>query len=400
MIFNYRAVSQDGQVIEGTFEADSETEVVTMLRSNNSIPLKIEQDIDTEKQIHIFKSKIKKRDLAIFCRQFYTMLDAGLGIVSVLDILANQTENLTLKESIQELHEEVQKGLALSDAMKQQSNIYPELLVNMVEAGEVSGNLDTIMLRMAVHYEKDYKLENKVKSALIYPIALIIVSVGVIIFMLTFVMPTFMEMFEQGGQELPALTQTLISISDFIRSKGYILLIALIAIIFGIRTFKQTENGRDFFDGLKIRIPGVKKMNTKIITARFTRTLSTLMASGISLVQSLQMVGKAIGNSVIEKRIINSVEEIRKGMTLSNAINNIEIFPPMVDSMVKIGEESGSLDEMLAKTADFYDEEVEVSIERMTTVLEPLLIVIMAGIIGFIVVSMALPMFDMYDVIQ
>ena len=163
----------------------------------------------------------------------------------------------------------------------------------MVDAGEVSGNLDTIMLRMAVHYEKDYKLENKVKSALIYPIALIIVSVGVIIFMLTFVMPTFMEMFEQGGQELPALTQTLISISDFIRSKGYILLIALIAIIFGIRTFKQTENGRDFFDGLKIRIPGVKKMNTKIITARFTRTLSTLMASGISLVQSLQMVGKA-----------------------------------------------------------------------------------------------------------
>lgn len=399
MIFNYRAVSQDGQVIEGTFEADSETEVVTMLRSNNSIPLKIEQDIDTEKQIHIFKSKIKKRDLAIFCRQFYTMLDAGLGIVSVLDILANQTENLTLKESIQELHEEVQKGLALSDAMKQQSNIYPELLVNMVEAGEVSGNLDTIMLRMAVHYEKDYKLENKVKSALIYPIALIIVSVGVIIFMLTFVMPTFMEMFEQGGQELPALTQTLISISDFIRSKGYILLIALIAIIFGIRTFKQTENGRDFFDGLKIRIPGVKKMNTKIITARFTRTLSTLMASGISLVQSLQMVGKAIGNSVIEKRIINSVEEIRKGMTLSNAINNIEIFPPMVDSMVKIGEESGSLDEMLAKTADFYDEEVEVSIERMTTAMEPILIVLMAGVVGFIVIAMALPMFDMANVI-
>ncbi len=400
MIFKYKAINQSGGILEGTYEASSEAEVISMLRNNKNIPLKIEEDLATEKQIQLFTKKIGKRDLAVFCRQFYTMLDAGIGIVKTLDILEKQTENKNFKVTIGNLHEEVQKGISLSDAMKKEGKIFPSLLVNMVEAGEVSGNLDAIMDRMATHYEKDYKLENKVKSSLIYPIALAVVSIAVVIFMLVFVFPTFIEMFESSGQELPGMTQTLINISNFIRSKWYILTTIIVGLVVGINVYKQTDDGRDAIDGLKIKFPGIKNTTIKIITARFTRTLSTLMSSGISLLQALEIVAKAIGNSVIEKRILNSVEDIRKGTTLGNAIKSVEVFPPMVDSMVRIGEESGALDDMLSKTADFYDEEVEVSLQRMTTVMEPIMLIFMAGIIGFIVISMALPMFEMANVIQ
>lgn len=400
MIFKYKAITQSGGILEGTYEASSEAEVISMIRNNKNIPIKIEEDLATEKQIQLFTKKIGKRDLAVFCRQFYTMLDAGIGIVKTLDILEKQTENKTFKATIGNLHEEVQKGIALSDAMKKEGKVFPSLLVNMVEAGEVSGNLDAIMDRMATHYEKDYKLENKVKSSLIYPISLAVVSVAVIIFMLTFVMPTFVGIFEEAGQELPGMTQTLINISNFIRSKWYILTAIIVGLVVGINVYKQTDDGRDAIDGLKIKFPGIKNTTTKILTARFTRTLSTLMSSGISLLQALEIVAKAIGNSVIEKRILNSVEEIRKGTTLGNAIKAVDIFPPMVDSMIRIGEEAGALDDMLSKTADFYDEEVEVSLQRMTTVMEPIMLIFMAGIIGFIVISMALPMFDMANVMQ
>lgn len=399
MVFNYKALTQSGETIEGTYEASSEAEVIAMLRTSDNIPLNIEEDIEKAKEITVFNKKVNKRDLAIFCRQFHTMLDAGVGIVRALDILFKQTENKSLKIALEFLHEEVQKGTALSQAMSDEKKTFPSLLVNMVEAGEVSGNLDEIMERMAIHYENEYKLENKVKSALIYPIVLAVVSISVVVIMLVFVMPTFMEMFESSGQELPGLTKALISISDFMVARWYIILGILVAIIVGLRIWSRTDEGAYAIDQVKIKFPGVKHTMIKLITARFTRTLSTLMSSGISLLQALQIVSKAIGNKVIEVRISESVDEIRKGMTLSNAIKNIDIFPVMVDSMVSIGEESGSLDEMLAKTADFYDEEVEVSLQRMTTLLEPIMIIFMAVIIGFIVIAMALPMFDMANVI-
>lgn len=398
MLFKYRALTQQGEIFEGTFEAKSESEVISMLRSNDNIPLSVEEDIETEKQINLFSKKVKKRELAVFCRQFYTMLDAGVGIVRTLEILGKQSENKTLTLAIDFLHEEVQKGTALSEAMSKEGKIFPTLLIYMVEAGEASGNLDEIMDRMAIHYEKEYKLENKIKSSLIYPMVLAVVSVVVIIFMLVFVMPTFMDMFESSGQELPALTLALVAVSDFMVARWYILLGTLVAIIIAFNIWKQTENGMLAIDNVKIKFPGLKNTMIKVVTARFTRTLSTLMSSGISLLKALELVGKAIGNKVIEKRISESVDEIRKGMTLSNAIRSIDIFPSMVDSMVNIGEESGALDDMLAKTADFYDEEVEVSLDRLTTVLEPIMLVFMAVVIGFIVIAMAMPMFDMANV--
>jgi type IV pilus assembly protein PilC len=399
MKFKYKAITSSGQKIEGVFNAASEEDVITMIKGNSYLPVKVERDIGQEAQIEIFKSKVKKKDLALFCRQFFTMLDSGLGIVKCLDILEMQTENKTLKPIIGEVNGDVQKGLSLSEAMNKYPDIFPTILTNMVEAGEVSGNLDAILERMAVHFEKENKLENKIRSSMVYPIALLVVSIAVVIFMITFILPTFTGMFAGSGVEIPWPTRVLLGMSDFIKSYWYILLGILGLMTFTITTFKKSEAGRAFFDGLKLKLPVIKGTTVKIITSRFTRTLSTLMDSGIPLIKSMEVVAKVVNNLPVEEKIEDGIEEIRKGVPLSRAIQNVGVFPPMVDSMIRIGEESGSLDEVLLKTADFYDEEVETSLTKLTTLIEPIMIVGMAIVIGFIVIAMYLPMFDMMKTI-
>jgi len=253
---------------------------------------------------------------------------------------------------------------------------------------------------MAVHFEKENKLENKIKSALIYPVVLAVVSIAVVIFLLVAVMPTFIGMFESSGQALPKPTQILLNISNWLTEYWYIFIPIVLALIVGFVLFKQTPTGINFVDTLKIKIPVIKDTNVKIITARFARTLSTLMSSGIPLLQSIEIVSRVVGNKIVHDRLEIASEDVRKGISLSRAINEVGIFPPMVDSMIKIGEESGSLDDILYKTADFYDEEVEVALQRMTSLMEPVMLVIMALIIGFIVIAMAMPMFDMVNTIQ
>ncbi|MDU5080049.1 type II secretion system protein F [Tissierella sp. P1] len=400
MIYRYKAVSQDGEMIEGYFEGSEKSDVLAMLKGNNYLTVSIEKDIEAEAQIDIFSSKVKKKDLAVFCRQFYTMLDAGIGIVKCIEILEKQSENKNLVKALGALYENVQKGFTLSEGMKKHPKVFPALLINMIEAGEVSGNLDTIMERMAVHFEKENKLENKIKSALIYPIALAVVSIAVVIFLLVAVMPTFIGMFESSGQALPVPTQVLLNISNWLTNFWYIFIVIVVGMIAGFGTFRQTPIGRNFLDTLKLKIPIVKDTNVKIITSRFTRTLSTLISSGIPLLQSIDVVAKVVGNKVVHDRLAIAAENVRKGVALSRAINEMGVFPPMVDSMIKIGEESGSLDDILYKTADFYDDEVEVALQRMTSLMEPLMLVVMAVVIGFIVIAMAMPMFDMVNTIQ
>lgn len=399
MKYKYRAIAKNGKTIEGVFEASNENEVIAMIKGNNYLPLQVERDVGAEAKFELFAQKVKKKDLAIFCRQFYTMLDAGLGIVKCLDIMILQTENKTLKKAVSDVTEDVQKGLTLSEAMKKHQLIFPTILVNMIEAGEVSGNLDSIMERMATHFEKENKLDKKVKGSMIYPSALIVVSVAVVIFMLVFVMPTFTGMFVGSGVPLPWPTQFLLNLSDSIKSYWYIYAGIVGLLVFGITTYKRTEEGRRFFDKMKLRIPVVKDTTKKIITSRFTRTLSTLMDSGIPLIRSMEVVSKVVNNLPVQDEINDSIEQIRKGVPLSRSIKDIGVFPPMVDSMIKIGEESGALDDILLKTADFYDEEVEAALHKMTTLIEPVLIVGMAVVIGFIVIAMYLPMFDMMQTI-
>ena len=399
MIFKYKAIANNGQRIEGVYEANTEADVVAMIKGNKYIPVEIERDVGTESQIEIFSKKVKKKDLAVYCRQFFVMVDSGLGIVQCLDILAVQTENKTLKKTTADVGEDVQKGLTLSEAMAKHPRVFPTILVSMVEAGEVSGNLDGIMERMAIHFEKENTIENKVKSAMIYPMVLAVVSVVVVIFMLVFVMPTFTGMFEGSDVPLPGPTKFLLNLSDSLRDYWYMYAGGLGLLAFGITTFLRTEDGIRVFDTIKLKLPVVKTTTAKVITSRFTRTLSTLMDSGIPLIKSMEVVSNVVNNVVVKDRLLDSIEQVRKGVPLSRSVMDIGVFPPMVDSMVKIGEESGSLDEVLLKTADFYDEEVEQSLTKLTSLLEPLMIVVMAVLIGFIVIAMYLPMFSMMDTI-
>lgn len=395
MVYKYKAISQGGEVIEGFFDGEKEADVLGMLRSNNYTPITIEKDLETEAKLDLFAPKVQKKDLAIFCRQFHTMINAGLGISPCIGILEKQSENKTLMKTLNVVNEDVQKGSTLSEGMRRHPKIFPFLLTNMVQAGEVSGNLDTIMERMAVHFEKEHKLENKIKSAMIYPMILAVVSISVVIFLLIAVMPTFIGMFESSGAALPLPTQILMNISEALRSYWYLFLGGLAMAVGGFAFYKKTPGGELTLDSIKLKIPIVKDSNVKVITSRFTRTLSTLMTSGIPLLESIEVVSQIVGNKVVENKLIDATEEISKGATLSRAIGEVGVFPPMMTSMIKIGEESGSLDDILYKTADFYDDEVEVALERLTTLMEPVMLVAMAVVIGFIVIAMALPMFDM-----
>lgn len=400
MQYKYKAVTENGQVIEGFYDAQNEQEVVTMLKSSNYMPMFIEETRDSGASKTLSFEKVKKKDLAVFCRQFYTMLDAGVTIVKCLDILEKQTENKLLKKAIENVYDNVQKGMTLSESMKNNGRVFPTILINMVEAGEVSGSLDIIMDRMAVHYEKEFKIENKIKGAMVYPIVLAIVSIAVVVFLMVAVMPTFIGMFEGSGVELPGPTKALLAMSDSLRNYWYIHLLLVCGLVFGIRLYAKTETGELLFDTIKLRIPIFKDANIKVATSRFTRTLSTLLSSGIPLLQALDIIVRVISNKYLGIKLENAKEEVRKGIPLSRTIKDIGVFPPMVDSMIKVGEESGAIDEILNKSADFYDEEVEISLQKMTELMQPLMVVVMALIVGFIVIAIALPMFDMVNTVQ
>src|SRR6056297_1003675 len=400
--FNYTALDDRGKKINGSYNAGSITEVIEMLKDKKYIPVDIKEKKSSSMELGSFDilSRVKVKDLAVFCRQFQVMLNAGVTIVSSMDILQAQTDKKVFKVIIQDLFEQVQKGATFSEALKSHKDVFPEIMISMVEAGEVSGNLDLIMERLSTHFEKEFKIENKVKGAMIYPIILVIAVVAVVIFLLTFVMPMFIGMFSGAGVELPMITQILLSMSDFLRSRWYILIGVIGGIIFIYKALMKEEKNRIRRDKFKLRLPIIKDVQVKVASSRFTRTLSTLMSSGVELMKSIEIVSRVTGNTYIATTLNEIKEDLRKGGTLSEPLRRYGIFPPMIPAMINIGEESGTIDEVLDKTADFYDEEVDAAINRMTTMLEPIMIVIMAVVVGFIVIAMLLPMFDMVKTVQ
>ena len=373
--FKYKAMKNDGTKTTGEYEANSRDDVMEMITSNGYYPLKVEEVIESA-TINIHK-KIKVKEISIFCRQMYTMLDAGVPLINALNLMSTQVTNKHLVEIVKELEEDVRKGEMLSNSMRKFPEAFPTLLTSMVESGEASGNLDEMFLRMSTHFEKENKINNKVKAAMIYPIILACVGVAALIVVMVFVMPTFVSLFDSSGAELPAATRLLIGLSSFM-SNHYLMVIGiLIAIIVGIIMYSKTESGIYFFAKLKISFPLIKDLNRKMIVSRFTRTLSTLLASGVSLVESLPIVSAVLNNVIAEDEVLKIRERVVKGEGLSTPIEDCELFPPMLSSMVRIGEESGALDDMLNKTADFYDEEVEQAIQTLTSMLEPIMIIIM-----------------------
>ena len=398
-LYKYKVINDVGKKIQGTFNANSKNEVLGMIKENGYYPIEVEEGRE-QKQFDMgdYFSKITTKDLAIMCRQFYTMLNAGSSMLNCLDILKDQTGNKKLRIALEEVYDDVQKGNTLSQSMEKQDKVFPYLFINMVQAGEVSGKLDTIMFRMTEHYEKENKINGKIKGAMVYPIILGFISISVVTFLLIFIMPTFVEMFD--GAALPLPTRIVIGIGDWIRTKWYIAIAIIILVSLGIKTVKTTEKGEIFIETFKLNMPLIKGTTQKIIVARFTRSLSTILASGIPLVSALEVVSGVVGNRLVQMKIIKAKDKVMKGIPLSTAISEIEIFPKMLYSMMKIGEESGTLDEILDKTANFYDDEVEEALQRMTTMIEPLMILVMGGLVGFIVIAMMLPMFDMVNHVQ
>lgn len=399
-VFKYKAMSNQGQKLDGSYTAKTKEEVIAMLKSNNYYPLSIEEERKDEIKISGSFTKVKIKDIAIFCRQFYTMLNAGASILASIDVLREQSANKKLRASLQDIYEQVQKGLTFSESMRNHEDVFPALLINMVESGEVSGNLDLVMLRMATHYEKENKLNSKIRGAMIYPIILSILSLSIVTFLLTFIMPVFVSMFTSSGVTLPLPTRIMLKLSSCVRNYWYLLIIIIAALAYSIKRYAGSDNGQLRFHGLRLKLPIIKGLNQKIIVSRFTRTLSTILSSGIPLVNALQVSAKVVGNKIVENKILEVREHAIKGEGLAEPIKNSGVFPKMLYSMIKIGEESGTLDEILDKTADFYDDELETALQMFTTALEPIMILIMGLIIGMIVISMVLPMFDMFKTVN
>ena len=395
--FKYKAMKNDGTKTTGEYEANSRDDVMEMITSNCYYPLKVEEVIEST-TINIHK-KIKVKEISIFCRQMYTMLDAGVPLINALNLMSTQVTNKHLVEIVKELEEDVRKGEMLSNSMRKFPEAFPTLLTSMVESGEASGNLDEMFLRMSTHFEKENKINNKVKAAMIYPIILAIVGVAALIVVMTFVMPTFVSLFESSDAKLPAATRFLIGLSSFMGNHFIMVIGILVAIVVGVVLYSKTESGIYFFAKLKISFPLIKDLNRKMIVSRFTRTLSTLLASGVSLVESLPIVSAVLNNVIAEDEVLKIRERVVKGEGLSTPIEDCELFPPMLSSMVRIGEESGALDDMLNKTADFYDEEVEQAIQTLTSMLEPIMIIIMGLVIGFMVIALMLPLYGSYDLV-
>jgi len=400
-VYKYTAVQADGKEITEVMTAVSMAEVQEKIKARNLLLINVKEDIEKKSAAEqlSFGGKVNAKQISIFCKQFGTLLKAGVPVAAGLDILYRQTENKKLKEALEDVYTEVQKGTQVSTCLRNHPKIFPDLMINMVESGEMTGNLDNVMDRLAIHYEKDAKINSRIKGALIYPIALSVVAITVVIFLITVILPTFIGMFEGSGVPLPLPTRILLGISHFIRDYWYIVIAVIATFAYLITRYINSESGRYRYDSLKFKIPVVKGSIDKIVTARFTRTLGSLLRSGIPLIDALEIAGSVTGNVVIEEKLNYIAGEVEKGETLGIALKRTPTFGPMVVSMIQIGEESGSLDEMLDKSADFYEQELEDAIDRMLKLMEPLLIVFMAVIIGFIVIAMMMPMFGMFETI-
>ena len=381
---------------KGEIEAVSEEAVKAQLIRQRITPTKIKKKPkDLFENVAFLQPKIKEGDVIIFARQFSTMIDAGLPIIQCLDILYSQQDNVTFKKMLKEIKESVEGGATLAEALKKFPKQFDDLFVNMIAAGEAGGILDAILRRLAAYMEKAAKLKAQVKGAMTYPIVTLIIAVVVLAVILVFVIPVFQEMFADFGGELPAPTQFVVALSDMVKSKIVYIIIAIILFTIAFKKFHSTEKGRDVVDDVLLKIPVFGELLRKVAVAKFTRTMGTMLASGVAILEALDIVAKTAGNRTVEKAIYNVRSGIAEGRTMADPLSESGVFPPMVCQMIGVGESTGALDAMLEKIADFYDEEVDQAVENLTALIEPFMLVFLGVTIGGLVVAMYLPIFKM-----
>ncbi len=403
--FVYRVKTPQGRVTQGTIEAAEQRKAVEQLRARHLVILEINEakkGIDLGeflKKLIPSKKKVKSKDLVLFSRQLSTMVSSGVPIVQGLSILAEQVESVGFKKVLDKLKVDIEAGVPIAEAMKRQPDVFSELYASMIQAGEVGGILDTILDRLSGYLESAEKLKGKVKGAMTYPIVVSIIAAGVTIFLLTSVIPTFKTVFEGFGSKLPAPTQILIDLSEFVK-KYFLLIIGIpIGAFIGLKQWYKTEKGNLFLDTKFLALPMFGMLLRKVAIAKFTRTLGTLVKSGVPILQAMDTVAKTSGNKVIENALFKAKDSIREGEKVADPLKRSGIFPSMVTQMIAIGEESGNLDTMLNKIAEFYDQEVDVTVEALTSLLEPLVMCVMAVVIGAIVIAMFMPMFSMTQMV-
>lgn len=397
----YRVRDRSGKIISGAIEAESQSAVTNKLRQMGYIVLEISEKREAFSiSLPGRKKKVKLKDLTVFSRQFATMINSGVSITRALAILSEQVENPTLAAVITQVQKDVEGGLSLSEALAKQEKIFPPIFVNMARAGEAGGVLDEVLLRIADHFESEANLRSRVKSAMTYPVAVFIFAITIAFVMITFIVPVFMNMFSSLGGDLPGPTKMLVALSDFIRSRWYVLFGTLAAVVYGFRAFKRNPRGRFIWDSFKLKMPVLGQLTRKMAIAKFARTFSTLISSGVPILQALDIVAETAENAVVTKAIRESRASIKEGESISKPLGASGVFPPMVVQMIAIGEETGALDSMLKKIADFYDGEVSATVDSLTSLLEPVLMVFMGVMIGGIVISLYLPMFSVISVLN
>ena len=396
--FSYVAVDQAGKEIKGSIDAENRERVAETLRRDGLLPLSIKEQGVLNKEIDFaIGKKVKPRDLSVFCRQFVSITEAGVPMKEALQMLAEQTENKWLKRAIAEVLTNVEKGNTLADSMMAFPDIFPGMLVNMVRAGEASGSLEMSFSRMATHFEKEAKLRATIMKATIYPIILICAAIGVVAVMLLFVIPIFVDMFADLDVQMPALTLAVMGASSWMASHWYVILIIAVIAAAAYRLIYQTDQGRLAIDNVKMKMPLFGKLTVKTACAQFARTMSTLLSAGLSTTSCLDIVAGIMKNVHYANAFLKAKEEVMKGIPLSEPLQAAGIFPPMVYHMTGIGEETGNLEEMLEKLADYYDEEVEMTTQSILAAMEPLIIVFMALIVGTLVIAVILPIGAMYE---
>jgi type IV pilus assembly protein PilC len=394
-VFTYKGTNRSGGSVSGELSANSKAELQNMLRRQQITPTKMSEK-GKEFNLPTFGSGVNSKELAIFTRQFSVMIDSGLPLVQCLEILASQQENKTFQKVLAGTRASVEGGATLSAAMRQYPKVFDALYVNMVEAGETGGILDTILQRLSSYIEKNVKLQRAVKSALVYPVGVLTVAAGVIILLLWKVVPIFATLFAGLGVDLPLPTKIVINLSNLIGSVfGLLLAVAVAACIFGIYTWYGTPQGRFVLDGVILKVPIVGILMRKIAVARFTRTLGTLIASGVPILEGLDITAKTSGNAIVEKALQQVRKSLEEGKSLTEPLKDSEVFPGMVTQMISVGEQTGAMDAMLQKIADFYEEEVDAAVKDLLTALEPIMIVFLGLVVGGVVISMYLPLFSL-----
>ncbi len=386
--------------MSGVLEAENQRAVINRLREQGIMVTSVTAKAKSIEINISFGTGITIKDLAIFTRQFSTMINSGLPLVQCLDILGTQTENPRLCKIINDVKQDVEGGATFAEALGKHPKVFDQLFVNMVQAGEVGGILDVILMRLADYIEKSEALRKKIKSALMYPMTVSIIALSIVVLLLVKVVPTFAQMFQGLGQGLPKPTQILLDLSEFTQNNILYILGFIILVVVGIKQAKKTPKGRLFFDRLTLNAPVFGILIRKVAVAKFTRTLGTLISSGVSIIEGLSITAKTAGNKVLEEAINGAKVSIQGGENISTPLKASNVFPPMVTSMISVGEETGALDEMLIKIADFYDQEVDTAVDGLTAMIEPLLMAFLGVVIGAVIIALFMPMLQMTNMIK